>query len=300
MYSSEDIIRLLVLIGVGQAFVRLPSVARAAGWWARSFGRRTFFGLLVGWCAWAGAKSITQRTLVGQFVSVLRSGVIIDESGVLAKATEQAVVEAFVGLSREVVAATSNEVVQAEAEFARVSAVVTNSSRRLIYIASYLPRSGPGHINHNIAATCEKTSQTHGGSNIVAWVWFSQEPAFAPGMVAEFDVGGGPVRAVCVTNDFPATVAVNGVPCVRYEFCVPPGGVGVHYKPAYEVGFGLPDSPLIVPAGGISVKVGEVEYLPFSGTDSYFGGRVQVVYKGGLAQQCIIDGSAVTNGVYEL
>lgn len=296
----------LCLMGLAQAVVLHPAVVRRIRKIAPTFLNRVFVALCIGQFAfYAASKSggPSTYTAVAQFITVLRGGVVIDESGVVAKASEQAVVEAFVEYAQQINAAASNTIVSASNDFGRVANLVTNSNRRVIYVASYLPRSGNGAggvTNHNIAATVEKTRMDASGTNLTAWVWFSEQPTIAPGMAAEIDVGGGPVLATCTTNSYPATETVSGVPCIRYQFSIPDESRGVEFIPSYEVGFGNPNTPLLVPTGGITVKTNNTVRLPFNGTDSYFSNRVRVTYSGGIAVGMTIDGNSVSNGVHTL
>jgi hypothetical protein len=301
--SPYDVIAWLAAMGIAQAFVLLPPVRRALALIAPSAFDRVAVGVALGFSTiFAGAKSgISPRAYVCQYITAMSSGVIIDESGAVARASEAAVLDAFLDLANQINAGASNAVVNASNEFAEAADMVTNNTRRVIYVASFLPRSGAGGItNHNIASTVERVRQSDDGQTISAWIWFSEEPLVAPGIAADVDVGGGPFRLTAVTNYYPATESIGGAPCVRYDFTVPSETIGTVLIPSYEVAFGSSYAPLIVPSGGISVVTNGVTRLPFSGTDTYFSNRVQVVYKGGIAVSATIDGGAVTNGVYEL
>ncbi len=301
--TAYDWFWVLVIMGFMQAFVQIPFVARSLSKIAPSVFGRIVVGIVLGLSAvYAGAKNgISPRAYVCQYITAMSSGVIIDESGAVAKASEAAVLDAFLALAQQINAGASNTVVAASNEFAEAADMVTNNTRRVIYVASYLPRSGAGGTtNHNIAATVERVRQSDNGQTISAWIWFSEEPLVAPGIAADVDVGGGPFRLTAVTNYYPATESIGGAPCVRYDFAVPAETTGTVLIPSYEVAFGSDAAPLIVPNGGVSVITNGVTRLPFSGTDTYFSNRVQVVYKGGIAVSATIDGGAVTNGVYEL
>jgi hypothetical protein len=146
----------------------------------------------------------------------------------------------------------------------------------------------------------ERVRQSADGETLSMWVWFSEEPSVAPGMCAEIDLGGGWGELCSVTNSYPDTESINAVPCVRYDFFVPEFARGTVFRPDYEVAFGSELAPLLVPSGGVTVETNGVTALPFSGTDSHFGGRAEVTYRGGIATALKIDGVAVTNGVYGL
>ncbi len=301
--TAYDWFWVLSVMGVFQALCQLPCVARSLSKIAPSVFGRIAVGIVLGLSAvYSGAKSgISPRAYVCQYVTAMSGGVIIDESGAVAKASEAAVLDAFLSLADQIVSGASNTVAAASDQFDLAAYMVTNNTRRVIYVSSFLPRSGAGGVtNHNIAATVERVRQNADGSVISAWVWFSEVPLVAPGIAADVDVGGGPFRLTAVTNYYPSTESVGGAPCVRYDFTVPSETIGTVLIPAYEVGFGSSASPLIVPSGGISVVTNGVTVLPFSGTDTHFGSRLQVVYKGGIAVSATLDGTAVTNGVYEL
>lgn len=307
MFSNNDILPLLFCLITGQIVASIPYVRRAMAnvIGGRSIAVRLIVGCVIGAAAWVGGTKGPGATmsLIGQFVTALRSGHVIDESGVVARASEAAVVAAYADLSRDIVAAASNAVIDLEGEFARVEGLITNQERRVIYLSSYLPRAGTGFqaiTNHNIAATLEQTRLSGDGLTLYAWVWFTAEPAFAPGMIASIDVGGGPFWAVNTTNNFPNTEDINGAPCVRYDFAIPSGARGVQLFPAYEVGFGAPGRPLIVPAGGILVETNGIPVLPYTGWDDYFSGLLRVRYAGGIAVEGLINGQLATNGVYAL
>jgi len=301
--SAYDWVFVCVGIGLCQAFVLIPRIARALGQFAPTRLDRSAVGFIIGLFAiYAVSKGgLSPRSYVAQFVTAMSSGVIIDESGSVAKASEAAVLDAFLDLSVQISAGASNAVVAAGNEFCAVANMVTNNPRRVIYVASFLPRSGAGGVtNHNIAATVERVRQSGDGATLSAWIWFSEEPLVAPGIAADVDVGGGPFRLAAVTNFYPVTEQIGGAPCVRYDFAVPAEARGTVFIPAYEVAFGSPAAPLVVPSGGVSVTADGVTLLPFNGTDAYFAGRLLVTYKGGVAVSATLDGTAVTNGVYEL
>lgn len=307
MWSTNPHIWILwfCIMGIAQALVQWPPFYKHFRKAAKTVFTRAIVGIFIGQLTFiAASKSGAPSAMnyVAQFVTVLRNGYVIDESGVIAKATEEAVVESFVEYAAQINNAASSTVVNASTEFLEVANLVTNSQRRVIYISSYLPRSGNGQgglVNHNIAATLEKTRMTD-GTNLTAWVWFSEEPAFAPGMSAEIDVGGGAFKVECATNFYPETESINGVDCVRYVFEIPEESRGVQFLPSYEVQFGTRLAPLVVPSGGITVKTNNVTVLPFSGTDTHFGGRLSIIYKGGIATEAAINGTQITNGVYHL
>jgi hypothetical protein len=236
-----------------------------------------------------------------QFVTALSSGLIIDPSGVVGRASEQAVLESFAEETSQIVAAATQTVAQAEEDFAALAGLVTNVNRKLWYLASDLPRADPQILtNHNIAATIERVRQNADGSIISQWVWFSEDPATNPTVAAEIDLGAGWVRLEPVTNTWPLTEAVNGAECVRYDYAVPETARGVVFRPYYELGFGSDSAPLIVPSAGVSVSTNSVECWPFSGTDALHS-NLTVTSSGGIAISAVVNGAAATNnGIYEV
>jgi hypothetical protein len=288
---------------LGLAIVQVPAIARRIEAIAPDPLSRAFVGLLVGATCFVGWTKgpVSQGSVVAQFVTALRAGGIVDESGLVAKSAESETVAAFADLAGEIVYSASNVLAAASEDIAVVAYLITNESRRVAYIAADLPRADPQqHTNHNIAATIERVRQSEDGSTLSLWTWYSQEPVIAPGVGVEIDVGGGWLPLVAVTNFYPATDEINGIPCVRYDFAVPALARHVVFRPEYELGFGHGAAPLLVPSGGVSVETGGVTRLPYSGIDVYFSGRAEVVYHGGIATGLRIDGNAVTNGVYSL
>jgi hypothetical protein len=265
---------------------------------------RCIVGLLVGgilMCGWTkGPVSI--GSVKAQFITALSGGGIVDGSGLVVTSTEEETVAAFADLTVEIASAASQTVVDASDDFAEVATLVTNTERKVIYIQSTLPRTDPtqGLTNHNISAFVMRTSMSADQAVISRYVWYSAAPLVGPAVVCVVDVGGGDTTLSEVTNTFPDTVEIDGIDCVRYDYAVPEGLRNVVFWPDQEFTFGSDDNPLEVGIDGVSVDVGEDTSLPFSGTDSYFKGRVDVVYSGGIATKVYIDGAAVTNGVYEL
>jgi len=254
--------------------------------------------ILVGWTK--GPVSIGNS--VAQFITAMSDGSIIDDSGLVATSTEEETVAAFADLSVAIANAASQTVVNAAGDFAEVAGLVTNSERKVIYIQSSLPRTDPsqGLINHNISGFVVRTAMSGDKSVISRYVWYSAEPLVAPTVACVVDVGAGDVKLDAITNTFPDTVEINGIDCVRYDYSVPSSLRNVVFFPDTEFTFGSEDTQLEVGIDGVSVDIGEDTFLPYSGTDSYFTGRVDVVYSGGIATRVYIDGVSVTNGVYAL
>jgi len=264
---------------------------------------RTVIGLLLGGIIMVGWTKgpVSIGSTAAQFVTALRSGGIIDESGLVAASTEAETVEAFAELSSEIINAASQTVVDAQSDIDDVAMLITNTPRKVVYLQCALPRTDPlqGITNHNISAIVMRTRQSDDGVTLSRYVWYSEQPEVAPGVVAEVDVGGGAVRLTAVTNSFQETESIQGIPCVRYDYTLPESLRKVVFFPDTELEFGSDNTPLLVPAGGIVVDDGS-QHTGWSGTDLYFGGRVQVIYTGGIATALYIDGNSITNGVYTL
>lgn len=254
--------------------------------------------ILVGWTK----GPLQPRAHIAQFITALYSGAILDQSGLVATSTEQQTVAAFADLSLVIANAASQTVVNAGSDFAEVAALVTNSNRRVIYVQSSLPRTDPsqGIINHNISGFVVRTAMSEDLSTISRYVWYSAAPQVAPTVACVVDVGGGEIYLDAITNTFPATVEISGIPCIRYDYAVPAPLRHVVFFPDTEFTFGSPEKPLEVGIAGIAVDLGATTYLPFEGTDTLCTGRVSVVHSGGIATKIYIDGTPITNGVYTL
>lgn len=295
---------LVMCLITGLVMVNCPWGRRVVAPFASTRLDRTVVGLLIGGILLVGWTKgpISIGNSVAQFITAMSDGSIVDESGLVATSTEEETVAAFADLSVVIANAASQTVVNAGGDFAEVADLVTNNNRRVIYIQSALPRTDPsqGLVNHNISGFVVRTSMSDDKSVVSRYVWYSDEPLVAPTVACMVDVGGGNVRLGAITNTFPATIEISGIDCVRYDYAVPVGLRNVVFFPDTEFTFGSDDVPLEVGIDGVSVDVGEDTFLPFNGTDSYFTGRVDVVYSGGLATKVYIDGVSVTNGVYEL
>lgn len=265
---------------------------------------RMVVGLLLGsiiMVGWTKGPAVGRKHIL-QFVTALNDGRIVDESGLVVLCTEQQTVAAFADLSVAIANAASQTVVSAAGEFGAVAQLVTNIERKVIYIQSTLPRTDPyqGVINHNISGFIARTSMSEDRSVVSRYIWYSAQPLVAPTVACVVDVGGGDIKLCAITNTFPQTVEVDGIECVRYDYAVPETLRSVVYFPDTELSFGDKNTPLEVGIDGVSVDIEGETHLPFKGTDSYFDGRVQVEYAGGMATKVYIDGAAVTNGVYVL
>lgn len=303
MYNSADIAPILFCLLIALLAVELPAVKRALLSFAPGRISRLVVALLIGFSAHFAATKPPMPTgnVVAQFVTALFTGRIVDASGMVAASTQAETVAAFADLSIAIVAAASQTVVNAQSDIDDVAWLITNNTRKVVYLQCSLPRTDPaqGITNHNISAVVVRTRQRADGAAISRYVWYSQVPAVAPSVAAVVDVGGGPIHLTAITNTFPDTIDIGGIPCIRYDYALPQGLRSVVLFPDTELALGSRESYLLVPAGGILVNDG-TDHLGYTGTDRYFTNRVQVDHRGGIATALYIDGSAVTNGVYAL
>lgn len=265
---------------------------------------RCIVGLLIGgiiMCGWTKGPVPIGNT-VAQFVTSLYSGGIVDVSGLVAASTEAETVAAFAELSGAITEAASATITDAQAEIDDVAFLITNATRKVVYVQCSLPRTDPlqGVINHNISAIVVRTRQSADAATLSRFIWYSAEPIVAPKVAAVVDVGGGPIALVAITNSFPSTELVQGIPCVRYDYALPEGLRNVVFFPDTELEFGCAGVPLEIPSGGVIVSDDTGSHLGYTGTDTYFNGRVKVEYLGGIAITAWLDAAKMTNGVYEL
>jgi len=253
--------------------------------------------------SYAGADktpSIPSARLI-RFITALRSGVLLDDSGRVGSATTLAVVQAFEAETAVIIAAASNMVAAAQSQFDAAAFTLTNRNLTVAYIAMDLPRAeAHTHTNSNIAATIERVEAV-GSSNLIAWVWFSEEPAVAPVLAFDASITADTwTRLTSITNSYPDTTEVNGIPCISYTFSIPPDMRGIVLRPEYEVGFGgsLKEDYLIIPSGGVMVQTNGFSRMPFTGWDyenpAPFGTNLAVRYAGGIAVEANFFGTNYT------
>jgi hypothetical protein len=295
---------LLVLMWAGFAGLLGWRVLRA--FWAAHCPRITTFGkvgtvALILVCAAAGADKTPALRAIASLITALQSGELLDPSGRIASAAQAAVVQQVASLADTIATDASNAVVDAQSQFDAAAFTLTNRTLRVAYIAADMPRAIPGiHTNHNIAATIQKTAQD-GTTNLLAWIWFSEEPAVLPQVAFSYSVAAGVwVDLPAVTNSYPDTTYVNGVPCIEYRFELPAPVRGTVFRPEYDMTFGGPNPTeyLIVPSGGILIQTNGVDRLPFTGTYVY-SASLSVTYRGGVAVSATYHGTNYT-GVADL
>jgi hypothetical protein len=249
--------------------------------WQR-FAAVIAFGVVVGY---GGDKEQPLSTRTLQLLTVLRDGTLKDLSGTVASGVQARALEVFSSETWRIAAATTNAIAQARAACDALTNRLATADYKAAYISLDFPRGTPTYTNHNIQVTFEKVVQTP--TNLTAWVCFSEAPATNVQVYATYSVAADVWTDLePTTNYWPATETVNGVPCVRYVYALPDLD-GTPLVPQYEVEFGGPseDQFLSVPEVGVTVQVGETEYLPFTGVDTYplTNGVLRVYYKGGIA-----------------
>ena len=248
-----------------------------------------------------GKEPAAPRVSIASFVTALRSGVMLDPSGRIGEAAIVAATAQVASEASDIVAAASNAVVAAQGDFDLAAWALTNRTIEVAYIAADLPRAEPyTWTNHNIAATIQRVTQD-GTSNILAYVWYSEAPAIEP-QVALYasTVEGVWTRMVSITNSFPATFDVDGIPCVEYRLDIPTAARGTVFRPEYELAFGglAAADYLIVPSGGVLVSTNAVELSPYTGWDTAHpephGTNLAVRYAGGIAVEVVWYGTNYT------
>lgn len=278
---QQAVLSLLALAGVAALYwCALPRFARklfdAVGTWERVLLVALFaLGTVTG-----ADKGIAPTRAVGTLITALRKGGYIDPSG---RVGSQSLIEVSRQMSeaaKEISSGSSNTIVEAQGIFDGLALNLTNNSYEAAYIAMDIPRAIANvHTNHNIAATFERVEQL--GERVFGYVWYSQEPAIEPVIGMEYDIGAGYKTMHSVSNGYPETVMVNGVPCVVYEFDLPKEARGIPLRPEYELAMGGANG-LTVPIGGVAVDDGDELHLPFTGWDVY-SDILSVRYLGGIA-----------------
>lgn len=302
MSSDLQGLLLILLLAAGTAALGWRVLTRA---WREQMprlgtgGRVAMVVLILAAAAVGGDKSPVLRH-IATLVTALRSGALLDPSGRIGAAATVAASQAVTDLSAGIVGAASQTVADAQAQFDAAAWTLTNRTLTVAYIAADLPRAMPGtHTNHNIAATIQRVRQD-GATNLLAWVWFSEEPAVQPQVSLSYSVEAGVWAYMpAVTNSYPDTVDVDGVPCIEYRYVIPAAYRGTVFRPDYELAFGgaAAGDYLTVPVGGVVVATNGVECLPYTGTDVY-SADLSVTYKGGIAVSAVWHGTNYT-GVVE-
>jgi len=261
-------------------------------------GRVAMVVLILAAAAIGGDKSPALRA-IASLVTALRGGAILDPSGRIGAAASVAASQIVVDMSADIVGAASQTVADAQTQFDAAAWTLTNRTLTVAYLAADLPRALPGvHTNSNIAATIQRTRQD-GATNLLAWVWFSEEPTVEPKVSLAYSVEAGVWAYMpAITNSYPATVDVDGVPCIEYRYEIPILYRGTVFRPDYELVFGgaAASDYLTIPSGGVVVSTNGVDCTPYTGTDTY-GEYLTVTYKGGIAVSAVWHGTNYTGVV---
>jgi hypothetical protein len=301
--SSSDLQGLLLILlfaagGAALAWRVLTRFWRAHCPRITPLGKAATVALLLAAAAIGGDKSPALRA-ISSLVTALRSGALIDPSGRIGAAASIAASQTVTDLSCDIIGSASQTVADAQAQFDAAAWTLTNRTLIVAYLAADLPRALPGvHTNSNVAATIQRTRQD-GNTNLLAYVWFSEEPMIEPKVSLSYSVEDGVwAYMTAVTNSYPATVDVDGVPCIEYRYEIPAAYRGTVFRPDYELAFGGAESDdyLTVPSGGVIMATNGVECLPFTGTD-YYTANLSVTYKGGIAVSAVWHGTNYTGVV---
>ncbi len=254
--------------------------------------------IMVGWTKGPVVNPASRH--ISNFIISLITGGIRDESGAVAEAAQVETIAAFSELAAAMLTASSNALADVSIRFDDLTDRLTNNAQPVVYVQGFFPREDPyvSLTNHNIAVLAMR--QTTVNNTLSRWIYFSDQLVAAPTLYAEADVGGGYVRLTEITNTYPDTVAIDGIPCVRYDYRLSPGMCGVVFSPDFDLRFGSPENGLQIGAGGIEMITNGVSRLGAEGWISICSGRVEVLHKGGVAVRLKIDGQEVTNGVYTL
>ena len=301
MSSDLQGLLLILLLAVGVAALAWRVLTRV---WREHCPRITPLGkaasvaLLLAAAAVGGDKSPAMR-YVATLVTALRGGALLDPSGRIGAAATLAASQEIASLSGGIIGAASQIVADAQSQFDATAYYLTNRTLNVAYIAADLPRAWADvHTNGNIAATIQRVRQD-GNTNLLAWVWFSEEPAVQPQVSLSYSVEDGVWSYMPgLTNSYPYTVDVDGVPCIEYRYEIPAPYRGTVFRPDYELVFGgaAAGDYLTVPAGGVVVATNGVECLPYTGTDTY-SANLSITYKGGIAVSAVWHGTNYTGVV---
>ena len=261
-------------------------------------GKAATIAMLLVAAAIGGDKSPVVQHLA-TLVTALRGGALLDPSGRIASSAVVAAVREVNATASGIAAAASNVVDEAQWQFDAAADVLTNRTLLVAYLAADLPRALPGvHLNSNVAGNIQRTRQD-GATNLLAWVWFSEEPAIAPQVALAYSVDDGVWGYLpSVTNSYPDTTDIDGVPCIEYRYEIPAAVRDIAFRPEYELAFGgaTVDDYLIVPSGGVLIQTNAVDCLPYTGTDIY-SSDLSVTYRGGVAIEARYHGTNYTGVV---
>lgn len=234
---------------------------------------------------------------ISQLVMALAGGGLVDASGRIASQTAIKTVQAF---NTETVGIVSNAdaiVAAALAEYTVLTQQLAEADYSVVYVAYDFPRADPPETtNHNITATIEKVFQHESTLSVLAY--FSKEPATNVTLRIRASIAHDVwVTMEPITNYWPATVDVNGLPCFRYDYAMPQEMCGVPLRPMYDIAFGGYEAGqyLSVPADGVVVSTNGVDTVPYTGWDyehpDPWGTNLAVRYIGGIAVEATLHGT---------
>jgi hypothetical protein len=259
---------------------------------------------MVAWATYVGGTKpeTPAAARVAQLVMALRGGGIVDPSGVLGTATQIAAIEMFNEETAAILAAASNIVTAALADYAVLTNRLATNNYSVAYIGyDFLRADPPNTTNHNIVATIQRTSQSGTTNRLSAWVYFSEVPATNVNIYLQASVAEGAwTTLVPVTNTWPAFEDVGGLPCYRYCYEIPAGMRGVPFKPLIDIQFGgyEPGQYLNISADGVVVETNGVSLTPYTGWDyshpEPWGTNLAIRYVGGIAVEAVVRGTNYT------
>lgn len=226
---------------------------------------------------------------VAQLVMVMNDGTVVDPSSVLGRAVQIAAIEAFNEETAIIISNANMIVAAALDDYAMLTNQIAHADYSVAYLGYDFPRANPPETtNHNITATIERVSAP-GGETLSTWVYFSSQPETNVNLHLQASLAQDTwVDLEPVTNTWPVTEAVGALACIRYDYSIPNGMIGVPLRPHYDVLFGGPGEGqyLNVPDTGVIVSVGETDYAPFTGCDATNAAPFEMLaveYLGGIA-----------------
>lgn len=228
----------------------------------------------------------------------LDSGVIKDPTGNIATAAEAETVRSFAQYYDATAAEIMSNMTAQLAYLTSITGSIT--ALPVAYIASDIPRSMPNTVtNHNLAATIEATDPDNSMATQNIRVWFSDELLSAPVNAFYASYPSETIRLKVITNSYPDTVLIGGVPCVTYTVEIPERYRGVPLRPVYSMGFGGPGTNefLSISRLGASVTVAGTEHYPRSGVVTIMlgGEPLTITVDGGITVEASWRGTNYIN-----
>ena len=263
---------------------------------------RIVLGVMICWAVYVGGTKPPGpgpgSARVAQLVFALSGGGIVDPSSVIGTATQLAAIEMFNAETASIVAAASNIVADALADYAALTNQLTSGNYSVAYVGYDFPRADPpASTNHNITATIQHVSSSGTTNGLSVWIYFSAAPATNVNVYLQASVADGEwIELPPGTNTWPATEVINTLPCVRYDYTVPPGMRGVPLKPFVDLKFGgySPGQYLSVSDVGVIVVTNGVDCAPYTGWDASHPdpfSNLAIRYIGGVAVEAVASGT---------